>query len=147
VTLKSFPARARIFPVITPQQIRGAQAMLGITQAGLAKRAGLSATGLLSVETGASDQRRLFARSSAHSRRPAWSFSRKTAPASKLALAFGFAALTLRATASAQNAKLDAPVSRQPIVESEIARGAADAFDCELVDANVPNDAQDHGER
>ena len=43
--------------MLTPQQIRGARAMLGMTQADLAARAGLSATALNSIERGASDPR------------------------------------------------------------------------------------------
>jgi transcriptional regulator with XRE-family HTH domain len=41
--------------MITPQQIRGARAMLGLTQAELAERAGMSKTGLNNIESGASD--------------------------------------------------------------------------------------------
>lgn len=41
--------------MITPEQIRGARAMLGITQADLAKRAELSTTGLNNIESGSSD--------------------------------------------------------------------------------------------
>jgi DNA-binding XRE family transcriptional regulator len=41
--------------VIKPSQIRGARAMLGMTQTELAKLAGLSKTGLLNIENGASD--------------------------------------------------------------------------------------------
>jgi DNA-binding XRE family transcriptional regulator len=41
--------------MITPAQIRGARAMLGLTQKELAERAGLSATALVNIETGASD--------------------------------------------------------------------------------------------
>ncbi len=43
--------------MITPQQIRGARAMLNMTQADLAGRSGLSATGLNSIERGLSDPR------------------------------------------------------------------------------------------
>lgn len=43
--------------MLTPQQIRGARAMLGMTQADLAARAGLSATALNNIERGASDPR------------------------------------------------------------------------------------------
>ncbi len=43
--------------MLTPHQIRGARAMLGMTQADLAARAGLSATALNSIERGASDPR------------------------------------------------------------------------------------------
>jgi predicted transcriptional regulator len=43
--------------MITPEQIRGARAMLGLTQAELAKRAGISTTGLNNVEGGDSDPR------------------------------------------------------------------------------------------
>ena len=43
--------------MLTPQQIRGARAMLGLTQADLAARASLSATALNNIERGASDPR------------------------------------------------------------------------------------------
>lgn len=41
--------------MITPEQIRGARAMLGLTQAELAGRANLSTTGLNNIERGTSD--------------------------------------------------------------------------------------------
>ncbi|MEJ0094222.1 MAG: helix-turn-helix domain-containing protein [Methylocella sp.] len=41
--------------MITPEQIRGARAMLGITQAELAERAGVSTTGLNNIERGEAD--------------------------------------------------------------------------------------------
>jgi predicted transcriptional regulator len=41
--------------MITPQQIRGARAMLGLTQAELAERAGISKTGLNNIESGGTD--------------------------------------------------------------------------------------------
>jgi transcriptional regulator with XRE-family HTH domain len=41
--------------MITPAQIRGARAMLELTQKELAERAGLSATALVNIEIGASD--------------------------------------------------------------------------------------------
>lgn len=41
--------------MITPQQIRGARAMLGLTQADLAKAADISATALNNIERGSSD--------------------------------------------------------------------------------------------
>jgi predicted transcriptional regulator len=41
--------------MITPQQIRGARAMLGMTQGELAQRAGISTTGLNNIERGISD--------------------------------------------------------------------------------------------
>lgn len=41
--------------MITPQQIRGARAMLGITQAELANTAGISTTALNNIERGAAD--------------------------------------------------------------------------------------------
>jgi transcriptional regulator with XRE-family HTH domain len=41
--------------MITPDQIRGARAMLGISQAALAAKAGLSVTGLNNIERGAAD--------------------------------------------------------------------------------------------
>lgn len=41
--------------MITPEQIRGARAMLGLTQAELAKLAGLSTTGLNNIEKGSAD--------------------------------------------------------------------------------------------
>jgi len=41
--------------MIKPTQIRGARAMLGLTQTDLAKLAGISKTGLINVESGASD--------------------------------------------------------------------------------------------
>lgn len=41
--------------MITPQQIRGARAMLGMTQGELARIAGISTTGLNNIERGVSD--------------------------------------------------------------------------------------------
>ncbi|EHK76852.1 XRE family transcriptional regulator [Sinorhizobium meliloti CCNWSX0020] len=41
--------------MITPEQIRGARAMLGMTQAELAKAAGISTTGLNNIERGSAD--------------------------------------------------------------------------------------------
>ncbi len=41
--------------MITPEQIRGARAMLSLTQAELALRAGISTTGLNNIERGTSD--------------------------------------------------------------------------------------------
>ncbi|KAB2716962.1 helix-turn-helix domain-containing protein [Brucella intermedia] len=41
--------------MITPEQIRGARAMLGMTQAELAKLSGLSTTGLNNIERGSAD--------------------------------------------------------------------------------------------
>ncbi|MER8464155.1 helix-turn-helix domain-containing protein [Mesorhizobium sp. M1396] len=41
--------------MITPEQIRGARAMLSLTQAELAKRAGISTTGLNNIESGGTD--------------------------------------------------------------------------------------------
>jgi transcriptional regulator with XRE-family HTH domain len=41
--------------MIKPEQIRGARAMLGMTQAELAKRAGVSITGLDDLEKGGAD--------------------------------------------------------------------------------------------
>ncbi len=41
--------------MISPQQIRGARAMLGITQAALAEAAGISTTALNNIERGAAD--------------------------------------------------------------------------------------------
>ena len=41
--------------MLTPEQIRGARAMLGLTQAELASRAGISKTGLNNIEGGQSD--------------------------------------------------------------------------------------------
>ncbi|MDR6954909.1 putative transcriptional regulator [Ancylobacter sp. 3268] len=41
--------------MITPQQIRGARAMLGMTQAALAAAAGISTTALNNIERGAAD--------------------------------------------------------------------------------------------
>ena len=41
--------------MITPSQIRGARAMLNLTQAELAARAGISTTGLNNIERGVSD--------------------------------------------------------------------------------------------
>jgi predicted transcriptional regulator len=41
--------------MLTPEQIRGARAMLGLTQAELAKRAGMSTTGLNNIEKGSAD--------------------------------------------------------------------------------------------
>src|SRR4051794_15549806 len=42
-------------PMITPAQIRGARAMLDLTQKQLAEQAGLSVQALGNIETGASD--------------------------------------------------------------------------------------------
>jgi DNA-binding XRE family transcriptional regulator len=44
--------QAHIRQMITPEQIRGARAMAGLTQAELAKRAGVSATTLNEIERG-----------------------------------------------------------------------------------------------
>ena len=55
--LEIFSRSATIRSMLTPQQIRGARAMLGMTQADLAARAGLSATALNNIERGASDPR------------------------------------------------------------------------------------------
>jgi len=41
--------------MITSEQIKGARAMLGLTQAELAERSGLSKTGLINIENGSSD--------------------------------------------------------------------------------------------
>lgn len=41
--------------MLKPEQIRGARAMLGLTQAEVAKRAGISTTGLNNIERGFSD--------------------------------------------------------------------------------------------
>lgn len=41
--------------MISPQQIRGARAMLGLTQAALASSAGISTTALNNIERGAAD--------------------------------------------------------------------------------------------
>ena len=41
--------------MITPEQIRGARAMLGMTQAALAEAAGISTTGLNNIERGSAD--------------------------------------------------------------------------------------------
>lgn len=41
--------------MITPEQIRGARAVLGMTQAELAKAAGISTTGLNNIERGSAD--------------------------------------------------------------------------------------------
>lgn len=41
--------------MITPEQLRGARAMLGLTQAEVAGRANISTTGLNNIERGASD--------------------------------------------------------------------------------------------
>ncbi|RWP72387.1 helix-turn-helix domain-containing protein [Mesorhizobium sp.] len=41
--------------MINPEQIRGARAMLGLTQAELAKRAGISTTGLNNIESRGTD--------------------------------------------------------------------------------------------
>ncbi len=41
--------------MITPEQIRGARAMLGLTQAELARLAGVSTTGLNNIEKGNAD--------------------------------------------------------------------------------------------
>ncbi|NJL07376.1 MAG: helix-turn-helix transcriptional regulator [Methylacidiphilales bacterium] len=41
--------------MISPSQIRGARAMLGLTQASLAEAAGISTTALNNIERGAAD--------------------------------------------------------------------------------------------
>lgn len=41
--------------MITPEQIRGARAMLSLTQAELAEKAGISTTGLNNIERGNAD--------------------------------------------------------------------------------------------
>lgn len=41
--------------MISPQQIRGARAMLGLTQANLAESAGISTTALNNIERGSAD--------------------------------------------------------------------------------------------
>ncbi len=41
--------------MITPEQIRGARAMTGMTQADLARKAGISTTGLNNIERGSAD--------------------------------------------------------------------------------------------
>ena len=41
--------------MITPAQIKGARAMLSLSQVGLARLAGISKTGLTNIESGASD--------------------------------------------------------------------------------------------
>jgi predicted transcriptional regulator len=41
--------------MISPEQIRGARAMLGLTQAELATKAGISTTGLNNIERGSAD--------------------------------------------------------------------------------------------
>ena len=41
--------------MISPSQIRGARAMLGLKQAELAAKAGISKTGLVNIENGSSD--------------------------------------------------------------------------------------------
>ena len=46
---------AYAFCMITPQQIRSARALVGLTQAALAKRAALSTTGLNNIERGVAD--------------------------------------------------------------------------------------------
>jgi predicted transcriptional regulator len=43
------------YAMLKPEQIRGARAMLALTQAEVAKRAGISTTGLNNIERGASD--------------------------------------------------------------------------------------------
>lgn len=43
--------------MISPKQIKAARALLGFTQADLAERAGLSATGLNNIESGGTDPR------------------------------------------------------------------------------------------
>ena len=43
--------------MITPNQIRGARAMLGLKQAELAEKAGISTTGLNNIERGEADPR------------------------------------------------------------------------------------------
>ena len=41
--------------MISPTQIRGARAMLGMKQSELAEKAGISKTGLINIESGGSD--------------------------------------------------------------------------------------------
>ena len=53
--LDIFSSAAIIRVMLTPEQIRGARAMLGLTQAELAERAGISKTGLNNIESGSSD--------------------------------------------------------------------------------------------
>ena len=53
--LEKIPRMAYGCCMITPQQIRGARALVGLTQAALAKRAGLSTTGLNNIERGVAD--------------------------------------------------------------------------------------------
>ena len=53
--LEKISIRVYIRPMITPEQIRGARAMLGLKQADLAARAGISATGLNNIERGNAD--------------------------------------------------------------------------------------------
>ena len=43
--------------MITPAQIKGARAMLGLKQSELAERAGISKTGLINIESGSADPR------------------------------------------------------------------------------------------
>jgi len=50
----------------------------------------------------------------------------------KLSYAIGLSTLLVCTPLHAQNSKLDAPVSRQPTVGSEIDRGQSAAFDCGL---------------
>jgi predicted transcriptional regulator len=44
-----------LLAMISPSQIRGARAMLGLTQSDLAAKAGISKTALISIETSTSD--------------------------------------------------------------------------------------------
>jgi predicted transcriptional regulator len=53
--VKKISSMAYAFCMITPQQIRSARALVGLTQAALAKRAGLSTTGLNNIERGVAD--------------------------------------------------------------------------------------------
>ena len=55
ITLDKISTEVYFSPMITPGQIRGARAMIGLTQAELAKLAGLSTTGLNNIEKGNAD--------------------------------------------------------------------------------------------
>lgn len=53
--IEKFSSKRYSFEMISPNQIRGARAMLGLTQAQLARAAGISTTGLNNIERGFTD--------------------------------------------------------------------------------------------
>ena len=55
IAARSYMAQAASWTLLTPAQIRAARAMLDWTQGELAKRAGISKTGLNNIERGSAD--------------------------------------------------------------------------------------------